>query len=285
MRVRVAIWSAVLLAVFFGAHQIYLRTHPHLTRAEKVASHPMPPLFGQDVVAPYARGMDRQAVVAARLMRGWWGSHGTVAHDRQFVAWLEGSVPAAPASAARKAEAAALEKLVQDRAPSAVKAASWLQTFAGRDLWAFYEQKQSNRLPKSEQKTLLRELARMQRMSAHAGKTLDKRMQQPAPFLLDPALRPGHHPRPGATCPCSYPAPADAVSAASRTFLTYRNPQQAALYDRMTGQLGYAQVLMGNHLPSDVDAGALVGDMVGEYFLVTRGQASPSQVTAAVGGQ
>jgi hypothetical protein len=110
---------------------------------------------------------------------------------------------------------------------------------------------------------------------------MNKQFQQPAPFVIAPALRPGKKVKAGQTCPCSYPAGADASSAAARTFLSYLYPGQADVYRHMNEEFDYAQMYLGFRLPSDVQAGTLLGDMLGEYFLVTRHDGSLQQVTAA----
>ena len=37
---------------------------------------------------------------------------------------------------------------------------------------------------------------------------------------------------------------------------------------------------MAGHFASDISGGALLGDMIGDYFLVTRGQVDPDAITA-----
>lgn len=274
---------ALFVLSYIGFHQVYLMEQRHHTGAALVASHPMPRLFDQAAVAPYAGGIEQQGAQAKRLMQGWWSSHGTARHDRQFAAWLRSMLPPPPSASTRAAEARQLEKLARTRTAPGTNAAQWLQTYGGRDVWAYYEQKQAVGLAQHEQHLRHRELGRMMAMSKKVGRSLAKRLQQSAPDLLDPTLRQGAAAAPsGRTCPCSYPGAADVSAAAGETFLGYLYPGQATQYRHLTEQLGYAQLYMGNHLPSDVDAGALLGDMVGDYFLVTRGDARPDQVAASL---
>ena len=37
----------------------------------------------------------------------------------------------------------------------------------------------------------------------------------------------------------------------------------------MEAQVDYSRVYMAGHVPSDIRAGTLLGDIIGEYFLVT----------------
>ena len=49
-------------------------------------------------------------------------------------------------------------------------------------------------------------------------------------------------------------------------------PRPAALLEQSLAEVAWSRVYMAGHVPSDITAGALLGDMIGEYFLVTRGQ-------------
>ena len=281
---KVALGAAGVAVLALGAHEVHRVAYHPVTAAERVSQHPMPPLFQQAAVAPYATQLGQQAAKATTLMQGWWRAHGTRSQDKEFVAWLGHTLPAPPSDVARKAEAKQLEPLAKTRTESGRTAARWLQEYGGRDLWMYYEHGQSAHLPKAQQKTRLRELKRLLRMAKKVDQSLNKQLAQPAPYLLDPALRQSTTTASTGKggCPCSYPASVDADSAAGRTYLSYLYPAQAGLYKNMTDQLGYAQVYLGNHLPSDVDAGSLLGDMLGEYFLVTRGEGRLPQVEAAV---
>lgn len=39
----------------------------------------------------------------------------------------------------------------------------------------------------------------------------------------------------------------------------------------MEDQVTYSRLYMADHVESDITAGSLLGDMIGEYFLVTSG--------------
>jgi hypothetical protein len=42
----------------------------------------------------------------------------------------------------------------------------------------------------------------------------------------------------------------------------------------MEGQITYSRLYMAGHVTSDITAGSLLGDMIGQYVLVTRGHQS-----------
>ena len=276
-----------VFVVVVAAREVHHAVSHPVTAASRLAAHPQPRLFGQAAVASYAGPLDQQAATARRLMQGWWSAHGTKPQDAQFGAWLKKALPAPPSEAERKAEAKQLEKLVEQRTAKGRKAAHWLQSYGGRTIWLAYAHKQSAHLPKAEQKRRHRELEKALHLAKHLDNQLTTSLKLQSPALLDPALR--THKGGAAVagkkgCPCSYPASAAADSAAARTVLGYLFPQQARQYTHMVDELAYAEVYSGRHLPSDVNTGVLLGDMVGEYVLVTRHEAQPQQVTAALAG-
>ncbi len=282
---KVGLGAAGLVLISLAAHQVHVMTHHPVSAAQRVAAHPMPTLFSQAAMTPYAAQLDRQGAEATQLMQGWWRTHDTQPDDKKFVAWLEDALPAPPNASTREAEAKQLEKLAKTHTASGTKAAHWLQTYGGGDLWHFYLHQQTARLTQAQESSRNRQLTHVMAMAQAVGRSVNKRLQLPAPSLVDPALGRRKSAPAGKACPCSYPAGADAAGAAGRTFLGYLYPRQAPVYKNITEELGFAQVYLGNHLPSDVDAGSLIGDMVGEYFLVTQGEGRLQQVTATLAGQ
>jgi len=47
-------------------------------------------------------------------------------------------------------------------------------------------------------------------------------------------------------------------------------PERGAQYRATEAQVDYSRVYMAGHFPGDIRAGALLGDVIGDYFLVTR---------------
>ena len=72
-------------------------------------------------------------------------------------------------------------------------------------------------------------------------------------------------------CPCSYPSRHAAAGAAATTYLSSVDPHRVGEYRWMQSEIDYSRVYMAGHTLSDVTGGALLGDMIGEYFAVTRG--------------
>jgi hypothetical protein len=279
---KAALGAAGLVLVTVAAHESHVPAHQGVSAVQEIADHPMPPLFDQAAMAPYSAQVDRQGAEATRLMQSWWRTHDKRPEDKHFVTWLDHKLPTPPNISSRQAEAKQLEGLTSTRTASGQKAARWLQRYGGRDIWLYYEHTQAAQLSHSQQSRRHRELTHLLGMARTTANSLNKHLQQPAPFLIDPALKQRQNPSTATVCPCSYPAGADATGAAGRSFLSFLYPQRATLYKHMTDELGFGQVYLANHLPSDVDAGSLLGDMVGEYFLVTREGAPLHQVSAAL---
>jgi membrane-associated phospholipid phosphatase len=282
MRTWVILGIAGAIGSYAIGHPVYLAMHPHTSRAQAYAAHPAPALFSRTALAPYAPAVAQESPTAARLMNGWWSTHNAKLHDRQFGAWLRAALPSAPTATARSKEVARLEKLALVRATSGLEAAKWLDVYAARDFWQFREQKDAATVGAKLALEQRRELTTMLTLGSRVGAALEKQRQQSAPYVIDPALRPGYTPNPRAVCPCSYPSRAVVDASAGRTLMSYFHPQQSALYQHMVDELAFGQLYAGTHLPSDVDAGALLGDMIGQYFLVTRNHVDLSGPTAAV---
>ncbi len=277
---RKSIWIQTGLAVVVvsvllaGARAFYVHNRWASSGPGLVARHPMPRLFAQSAVSPYATGLDAQAARAEQLMQGWWKLHGDKPRDRQFAAWLKTALPAPPKPLARRGEAVALGPVVRQPPSSGTQAAQWLTTYGARPVWQYYAQQDGAHLPTREQHVRKHELNAVLVMSKRVGGALVTRWQQSGPAVLDPALRPKsarkNAPPPGAVCPCTYPGLPQVSAVAAQTFLARLYPAHAAEYRRVADQLAYAQLYSGTRLPSDLRAGALLGDMIGDYFLVSR---------------
>jgi len=104
-----------------------------------------------------------------------------------------------------------------------------------------------------------------------AANQLAAKDKQSAPFVLDPSLRPDKHIKPGAKGPYSYPSRHAARSAAAVTYLSALAPHRAQDYEWMRSEVLYSRLYMAGHLPSDLTAGTLLGDLIGDYELALSG--------------
>jgi len=161
--------------------------------------------------------------------------------------------------------------LAPTRTPHGVAAATWLETYGKKDVWKLYEHDQNETVSQKLGDSRKQELKAMLKISKTVADALGARYQQSAPYVLDPELRPDHTVAAGQVCPCSYPSRHAAASAAARTYLAHFAPHSDGQYRWMEDEVAYSRVYMAGHVPSDIRAGALLGDMIGNYFLVTRG--------------
>lgn len=78
-------------------------------------------------------------------------------------------------------------------------------------------------------------------------------------------MRPDKHLKPGAKGPYSYPSRHAARAAAAVTVLSSFVPHRAQDYEWMQDEVVYSRVYMAGHVPSDILAGTLLGDLIGDY--------------------
>ncbi|MGZ4437905.1 MAG: phosphatase PAP2 family protein [Nocardioidaceae bacterium] len=255
---------------------------------DRIAADPPPTLFDDATVAPMAGKIAGQSPTASRLMSTWWSGHGTGRHDAAFTAWLEKTLPGPPSPAARTAEVDAVAKLAPTRTAAGVAASTWLETYGKKDVWKLYAHDQTEMLPSgvgNDRKSAVKDMLSMSKTVADA---LGARYRQSAPYVLHPSLRPDHTVTPGQVCPCSYPSRHATGSAAARTFLSYLEPHRASEFRWMESEVAWSRVYMAGHVPSDITGGALLGDLIGDYFLVTRAHVPSAAADAsltAVGSQ
>jgi hypothetical protein len=237
---------------------------------DRIQADPPPRLFADAAVAPLQHQVTAQSARAHTLMVGWWAGHDRKPHDAAFTAWLERTLPGPPSKAQRTAEVAQVQALAKTRTPAGVKASTWLESYGKKDVWKLYAHDQAEMLPAKTGDARKQAVKDMLKLSKTAADTLGTKYQQSAPYVLHPSLRPDHVVKAGQVCPCSYPSRHAAAGAAATTYLSARDPHRAGDYRWMQSEIDWSRVYMAGHVPSDVTGGALLGDMIGEYFAATR---------------
>lgn len=238
---------------------------------DRIRADPPPALFANDVLTRVEHQTAAQSAPAHELMQQWWSVHGSGADDAAFLSWVEQQVPAPPAPAVRTQQFHQVQQLSAQRNQAGITAATWLEEYGKEDIWKLYMHDQAELLPTTVGDTDKTELNDMLNMARDAADAVAARDQQPAPYVLDPLLRTDHNVNPGDVCPCSYPSSHGAAGAAAITYLGRLAPDRVADYRRMDAEISYSRLYMAGHVISDITAGHLLGDMIGEYFLVTRG--------------
>jgi membrane-associated phospholipid phosphatase len=264
--------TLAVLAVVVGAlgPWAYATVNGGGSAKDRIAAHPPPRLFPDGTIAPLGAQIDGQASTARRLMARWWSVRGTGPHDVAFTAWLQRSLPGPPRPSVRAAELRQVQALASTRTTTGVAGATWLESYGKKDIWKLYAHDQAEVTPASAGDARKQQLKDLLKLSKTVADALGVRYQQSAPYVLDPSLRPDHTVKPGQVCPCSYPSRHAAAGAAARLFLSHSAPHMDAQYRWMEDEIAYSRVYMAGHVPSDIRGGALLGDMIGEYFVVTR---------------
>jgi membrane-associated phospholipid phosphatase len=248
----------------------------NISAKDSIAGDPPPPLFPPASVAGTATGVSMQTKQAAALVRAWVAAHGTKANDKEFITWVEQVFPAPPASLASSGMPEVI-RLDKARTAPGVAAATWLENHGKKDIWKLYAHDQRELLDPTTGKERKTEEKQLLTMSKQVADDLGARFGSSAPYIRMPSLRTDHQVTPGQRCPCSYPSRHATAAAASRTVLGTLMPERDGQYRATEAQIDYSRVYMAGHFPSDIRAGALLGDVIGDYFLLTRNEVDPTQ--------
>jgi hypothetical protein len=266
-----AVTAAAVLAVLGGAIAPWATSAFVDTSAkDRIALDPPPALFPDAAIAPIGQQVAEQQATARHLMAGWWAAHDATADDAAFVTWLEAALPGPPSTTDRAAEIAQVQRIAPTRTPAGVTAASWLEAYGKKDVWKLAAHDQAELLSSADGDRVKNDVDAMLSMSKTVADALGARYQQSAPYVVDPSLRPDHTVAPGDVCPCSYPSRHATSGAASATYLAGLSPHRAGDYRWLQDEIDWSRVYMAGHVPSDITGGTLLGDLIGEYFLVTR---------------
>ncbi len=271
LRYLIVVVLAVLAVAAGFARPLIADSAPKLSATGRIKASPPPTLFSDAQTASISADIAAQNKTATALMASWWKTHGSAPDDKSFLAWVETQVPKPPSEAERHRELTVVQALDKQRTPAGVAAATWLEAHGKKDIWKLYLHDQRELEPAKTGKADKMELKLILSMAKTAADDLGTKYQQSAPYVLDPSLRTDHTVKKGAVCPCSYPSRHATRAAGARTYLGQLEPHRIADYRWMEGQITYSRLYMAGHVTSDITAGSLLGDMIGQYVLVTRG--------------
>ncbi len=251
----------------------------NLSAKDRIAANPPPPLFPPTQVGATADDVAAQQKRASSLIHAWVGAHGTHQDDQAFVTWIEQVFPAPPAKLT--SEMPAVVTLEKKRTVPGIAAATWLESYGKKDIWKLYVHDQKEVLAPSTGEDRKAEEKALLKMSKKVADDLGAKFGSSAPYVKMPALRTDHTVVAGQRCPCSYPSRHATAGAASRTVLGTLMSERDGQYRATEAQIDYSRVYMAGHYPGDIRAGALLGDVIGDYFLITRNGVDPATL---VGG-
>ncbi|MFD4709119.1 phosphatase PAP2 family protein [Streptomyces sp. NPDC058430] len=279
-RLRAIKWQYTVIAIIAAAAAVFGLIHTTATTpaaattaakkkpgaTDKIKSDPPPTLFADADVAALAEQQSAQKHTADTLFAKWKAAHGSTRDDKAFTAWAAQQVPAPPAKAARAAELHQVQQLAKTRTAAGKKAATWLEVHGKGDIWKLYAHDQRELLPQDQGAVDKIQLKSALKMAKAITEKVAARDKQPAPYVLDPSLRPDKHVTAWQKGPYSYPSRHAAKAAAAVTLLGDWAPHRTEDYRAMAAQVVYSRIYMAGHVPSDITAGTLVGDLVGDYF-------------------
>ncbi|WP_433446082.1 phosphatase PAP2 family protein [Streptomyces sp. CA-142005] len=274
-------WPYAVIALLAVAAAAFGLLHPAAasTSAKKkpgatarIKQDPPPTLFTDAEIATIGKQAADQRKKADALFAQWKKAHGTTRDDKAFAAWAAQQIPAPPSATQRTAELRQDQQLAKARTAAGKKAATWLELYAKKDIWKLYLHDQRELIPDAQGTAEKAQLKAALKLAKTLSDQLAAKDKQPAPFVLDPTLRPDKHIKPGAKGPYSYPSRHAARSAAAVTFLSALSPHRAQDYEWMRAEVLYSRLYMAGHVPSDLTAGTLLGDLIGDYELAISGR-------------
>ncbi|MET7479822.1 phosphatase PAP2 family protein [Streptomyces sp. NPDC005648] len=230
-----------------------------------------PKLFTDAEIATIGKEAAAQRKTADTLFAKWTAEHGTTRDDKTFTAWAAAQIPAPPSAKERNAELHQVQALAKTRTVAGKKAATWLELHGKKDIWKLYLHDQRELIPAAQGTAEKAELKAALKLAKTISDQLAAKDKQPAPFVLDPSLRPDKQIKPGAKGPYSYPSRHATRAAAAVTFLSALSPHRAADYEWMRAEVIYSRLYMAGHVTSDLTAGTLLGDLIGDYELAVGG--------------
>lgn len=274
-------WPYAVIALLAVAAAAFGLLHPAAasTPAKKkpgatarIKQNPPPTLFTDAEIATIGKRAAAQRKKADALFAHWKAAHGTTRDDKAFAAWAAQQVPAPPSAKQRTAELHQVQALAKSRTAAGKKAAAWLELHGKKDIWKLYLHDQRELIPAAEGAAEKAELKAALKLAKTVSDQVAAKDKQSAPFVMDPTLRPEKHIKPGAKGPYSYPSRHAARSAAAVTFLSALSPHRTEDYEWMRAEVLYSRLYMAGHVPSDLIAGTVLGDLIGDYELAVSGR-------------
>ena len=245
---------------------------PQATR-DPIAADPAPPLLDAGDLSTVGSVIKDQKGPANALIKRWWAENGTGTADEGFVSWAAAQLPAEPDTIQRQGELTTVKALEGSRDPAGDKAADWLNEHGCRNVWKSFTKEQVALRSTTDDEAKDKEIDTVLKLASEVASAAQDRTGSPAASQPKPcsgATKPAR-----SDCSCSYPSTQATMSAAARAYLSKLSPYREDQYGWMEKQVDLAALYAGLELPSDVGSGALLGDLVGQYVLVTRGHAKP----------
>jgi hypothetical protein len=240
---------------------------------DPLASDPAPPLLGSGDLRTVSGVIGDQEKPADRLMKRWFADNGTAKADSGFVSWAVAQLPAEPTTIQRQAEQQTVKQLGDTSDAAENRATDWLNEHGCEDVWVSFTTQQLSLRSSSDAQPSVDEIKAVLKLASEVASAAQDRNGSPAASQDEPCSGATEPAR--SDCQCNYPSSQGTMAAAARSYLGGLSPYRYDQYAWMEQQVGLAALYAGLELPSDIGSGALLGDLVGQYVLVTRGHAKP----------
>lgn len=254
-----------LAVVIVGAGALGLNVLAKGAPGGAFGGDPPPPLF------PAQRLTVVQGLVdpaQARARRDWdrWSRAHPARDDAAFTAFALRSVGPPPSGAAQRRELARLHALDAGRTPEGAAAANWLEQHGKKDVWKLYLKQAgqlSDPVAAAEAKARFKATYALANALEAQGKAHFARL---SPYITDPSLHALNQARTSGP-KYSYPSKHAVLSTALMGVLDSVEPPRAGEYRWMAEEIDYSRLYAGGHYPSDIGAGAYLGELVALYEL------------------
>jgi hypothetical protein len=240
---------------------------------DPIAADPAPPLLDAGDLRTVTPVINDQKKPANALIKRWWAENGTGTADEGFVSWAAAQLPPEPDTIQRQNEQTTVKQLRASRDAAGDKAADWLNEHGCQNVWLSFTAQQVALRSTTDDEAKDAEIKTVLKLASDVASAAQDRAGSPAASQPKPcsgATKPAR-----SDCSCSYPSSQATMSAAARQYLSKLSPYRADQYSWMEKQVDLAALYAGLELPSDVGSAALLGNLVGQYVLVTRGHAKP----------
>ncbi|MDO7868849.1 hypothetical protein [Nocardioides jiangxiensis] len=246
------------------------------TLEQRMADHPQPPLYPATTVARAGHLIDPEAARAHALMARFWQQSRTAKpHDDKFMTWAASAFPVTPDADAAQPAATATSH-------AGNVAAAWLHNHGTYDVWMLAADKHAGTVHPADLKDAT---ATAISLATQLSDTLRDQLRTQSTTVPTPTPTPTTGRTTGEAAadgphvpPFPFPAREEAAAAAARGVLAALDTGDSATYVDLERQVAWSRLYTRTLSPADIGMGALLGDMVAEYVLATRGGLTPDQM-------
>lgn len=158
-------------------------------------------------------------------------------------------------------ELAELRALAATRTPEGTRAAAWLEVYGKKDLWKLYLGDATETAPKDVHQRAKAVFSADTALAKALTASAQARFGRQAPTVVDPSLRKGA----ARKAKLSYPSKHAVYVYSELAVLTALDPGRASEFRHTADEVAYSRLYAAGHYRSDLLAGALLGDLLGDY--------------------